>query len=603
MFRKEPVVYWLLSSYYHEGETMKQIWKPHRLSGNKRQPAQLKWSMTILMLMCWLLPLAILTMAILYYVSNRFSVQMQDNIEKSMDTAVEICEMRVASAVRVSRSASYIPDIKDSWKRYREDQNEVKLFEKVTNFLEQMYRYDSSFLSTIVYFIDKPEDVYFTYRSNYYGSIKEFENEARDIVAQVSEEIDTGIGCAVQRDHLYMIRNIMTPAYEPYAVIVMDVDKDSVFQSIEGIPWFVDYDVSIDGQWIWGRDWAEDYACKESAGRSSLYHEGRNNAYVICERKMDNHVIRYVAKLDYDTIHYEKMALRYITILMMAFTIPLIFIVFYFLYRNVTVPVQGLIDAASEIEKGHFGVKIEKEERSREFLYLNNAFNSMSDKLKNQFEQIYLEELALRDANIMALQSQINPHFLNNTLEIINWEARMEGNERVSSMIEALSTMMEATMDRKKQQMIPLSEEISYVEAYCYIIRQRFGEKFQYEKRIDQTLMRIEVPRLIIQPIMENAVEHGLAGKAGKILLHIYAEDDKLKIEVINDGLMTQEDKRKVEALLSDSPDMAEQHSVSLGIRNVNKRLKIIYGPDCGLTIKNYKEDQTVSTITVKLHK
>lgn len=227
----------------------------------------------------------------------------------------------------------------------------------------------------------------------------------------------------------------------------------------------------------------------------------------------------------------------------------------------------------------------------------------MSDKLKNQFEQIYLEELALRDANIMALQSQINPHFLNNTLEIINWEARMEGNERVSSMIEALSTMMEATMDRKKQQMIPLSEEISYVEAYCYIIRQRFGEKFQYEKRIDQTLMRIEVPRLIIQPIMENAVEHGLAGRAGKIMLRIYAEDDKLKIEVINDGLMTQEDKRKVEALLSDSPDMAEQHSVSLGIRNVNKRLKIIYGPECGLTIKNYKEDQTVSTITVKLHK
>lgn len=98
-----------------------------------------------------------------------------------------------------------MPDIKDSWKRYQEDHNEVKLFEKVTNFLEQMYRYDSSFLSTIVYFIDKPEDVYFTYRSNYYGSIKEFENEARDIVAQVAEEIDTGIGCATQKDHLYMI--------------------------------------------------------------------------------------------------------------------------------------------------------------------------------------------------------------------------------------------------------------------------------------------------------------------------------------------------------------------------------------------------------------
>lgn len=70
----------------------------------------------------------------------------------------------------------------------------------------------------------------------------------------------------------------------------------------------------------------------------------------------------------------------------------------------------------------------------------------------------------------------------------------MEGNDRVSSMIEALSTMLEATMDRKKQQMIPLSEEISYVEAYCYIIRQRFGEKFQFEKQIDPELLQTEVP-------------------------------------------------------------------------------------------------------------
>ena len=270
--------------------------------------------------------------------------------------------------------------------------------------------------------------------------------------------------------------------------------------------------------------------------------------------------------------------------------------------RVMVKPTKKLVDSMTAYQEGNFDSRF-KVESQDEISQIGMVYNQMADKVQNLIEKNYTLEIANREAEIEFLKMQINPHFLNNTLEIINWEARMEGNERVSSMIEALSTMMEATMDRKKQQMIPLSEEISYVEAYCYIIRQRFGEKFQYEKRIDQTLMRIEVPRLIIQPIMENAVEHGLAGRAGKILLRIYAEDDKLKIEVINDGLMTQEDKRKVEALLSDSPDMAEQHSVSLGIRNVNKRLKIIYGPDCGLTIKNYKEDQTVSTITVKLHK
>ena len=111
----------------------------------KRKPPQLKWSMTILMLLCWLLPLAILTMAILTYVSNRFSGQMRENIEKSMDTAVEICEMRVEAAVRVSRNASYIPQIKESWRQYQSDGNRLGLYEKVTTFLEQMYRYDSSF--------------------------------------------------------------------------------------------------------------------------------------------------------------------------------------------------------------------------------------------------------------------------------------------------------------------------------------------------------------------------------------------------------------------------------------------------------------------------
>ena len=569
----------------------------------KRKPPQLKWSMTILMLLCWLLPLAILTMAILTYVSNRFSGQMRENIEKSMDTAVEICEMRVEAAVRVSRNASYIPQIKESWRQYQSDGNRLGLYEKVTTFLEQMYRYDSSFLSTILYFTEEPERIYYSYSSNNYSSIKEFRSQARDSVDQKAKEIDTGIGWVNEQGHLYMVRNIMTPVYTPYAVIVMDIDKDSVFQSVEGVPWYLDYDVSIDDEWVFGTGWAEDFISRQDTERNSVYHEEDEVAYVTCERKMDNHVIRYVVKMDYDAIHYEKEAIRYITILMMAFTLPLIFIVFYFLYRKVTTPVQRLIDVASEIEKGHFGVKIEKKETSREFLYLDNAFNSMSDKLKNQFEQIYLEELALRDANIMALQSQINPHFLNNTLEIINWEARMEGNDRVSSMIEALSTMLEATMDRKKQQMIPLSEEISYVEAYCYIIRQRFGEKFQFEKQIDPELLQTEVPRLIIQPIMENAVEHGLSGRAGKIVLRIYAEEDKLKIAIINDGLMSIEDKRKVDDLLGSGEDGGEQHSVSLGIRNVNKRLKIIYGPDCGLTIKNDKEECTVSTITVKLHK
>ena len=267
------------------------------LTEEKRQPAQLKWSMTILMLLCWLLPLAILTMAILTYVSNRFSGQMKENIEKTMDTAVEICEMRVEAAVRVSRNASYIPEIKESWRQYQADGDRLDLYERVTTFLEQMYRYDSSFLSTILYFTEEPERIYYSYSSNNYDSIKQFKSLARERVEQKAQEIDTGIGWVNERGHLYMVRNIMTPVYRPYAVIVMDIDKDSVFQSVEGIPWYLDYDVSIDGEWVFGTGWAEDFIRRESAERYSEYHEEKDVAYVTCERKMDSHVIRYVCLL------------------------------------------------------------------------------------------------------------------------------------------------------------------------------------------------------------------------------------------------------------------------------------------------------------------
>lgn len=138
-------------------------------------------------------------------------------------------------------------------------------------------------------------------------------------------------------------------------------------------------------------------------------------------------------------------------------------------------PLHDLIVAADAVRDGNLGIQIENVEDNREFYHVKDSFNHMSLQLKNQFDKIYLEEIALRDAKIMALQSQINPHFLNNTLEIINWEARLNGNYKVSGMIEALSTMLGATMNRREQQFHSIAEEMAYADAYLYIIAQRLA--------------------------------------------------------------------------------------------------------------------------------
>ena len=120
------------------------------------------------------------------------------------------------------------------------------------------------------------------------------------------------------------------------------------------------------------------------------------------------------------------------------------------------------------------------------------------------------EELDLKDARIMALQSHINPHFMNNTLEIINWEARLAGNDKVSEMISSLGTLLDAALDRKKQPEVPLKEELTYVKAYLFIMKERFGKRLEVTLEIPEELYQEKVPRLILQPVIENAIAHGV---------------------------------------------------------------------------------------------
>lgn len=559
------------------------------------------------LLLGWLLPLTVMSICVYVIVSGRLERQTRETIQESADTAADICEMRLLSSIQASRNASYIPTIKEKWKNYQLDRNEQKLYEGVYEFISQMYKYDENFLSTMVYFKQDPERLYYIYSSIAdadYDSVRFFREKAKEEAECMAERIDTGIGFLVKDGHTYMIRNIVDKTFIPFAVIAMELDKKSIFQSLQGIGWYEDACVYIDSSCVYPGDGRASALLAEKTDlldRKSVYLEDKQNACVGRRTSLEGHEIRYFVVLDHDAIRYERSSMISLLIVLLASSIPLVALISRFLYRNVSAPVKRLVEAAHEIENGRFGYQIVSREQSEEFHYLTGAFNSMSDKLKNQFEQIYLEELALKDADIKALQSQINPHFLNNTLEIINWEARMNGNDKVSSMIEALSTMLEATLNRKRQPMIPLAEELEYVDAYCYICKQRFGEKLQFEKQIDDTLLDQEVPRLIIQPIIENAVEHGLAGKRGRIAIRILRSGDKMMIEVVNDGVMTLQDREKIEMLLGreERPD----RSVSLGIYNVNKRLKIIYGEDCGLTIKSDKDGLTVSTITVRLHK
>lgn len=263
-----------------------------------------------------------------------------------------------------------------------------------------------------------------------------------------------------------------------------------------------------------------------------------------------------------------------------------------------------MVDAAQSLEKGDIGMQVEGAPMpNSEFEVLKNSFNKMSSKIKYLFDVAYSEKLARKDAKIIALQSQINPHFLNNTLEMMNWQARMAGDVTVSKIIEALGTLLNYSMDRSNKKMIHLSEELHCVDAYCYIISMRFGKRLKIEKEIDNDLMQLEVPQLILQPLIENAVVHGVETvKSGTIWIKVYKDGQNAILRIINTGKgMSEEDIKRVAAILEGRYEADQKRHESLGIYNVNERIKLIYGEEYGLLIEPDGEDRVVSTITLPL--
>lgn len=228
----------------------------------------------------------------------------------------------------------------------------------------------------------------------------------------------------------------------------------------------------------------------------------------------------------------------------------------------------------------------------------------MSAQVKYLFDSMYSEKLARKDAQIQALQAQINPHFLNNTLEMMNWQARMSGDTVVSKMIESLGTVLDYRMNRANVKEIHLAEELQCIDAYFYIMSMRFGQRLSIERKIDDDLLYLMVPPLILQPIVENAIVHGVETvKNGVIRLHVYHDEENVYLKVRNTGKkMTEEELERIHAILegdeSKLPKNTGRHT-SIGIQNVNRRIRLVYGDEYGLSIEQEEDCITVSTITI----
>lgn len=263
----------------------------------------------------------------------------------------------------------------------------------------------------------------------------------------------------------------------------------------------------------------------------------------------------------------------------------------YFSY-TISQPIIRISNRMKEIEKGNLDMEID-EKWNGEIGVLYASFNYMIRRIKELIQEVYLSKLREKEAELKALQAQINPHFLYNTLDSINWLAVINGIPEISKITNALASILRYSID-KGNSVTTIENELKYLKDYITIQKMRFKDRFEVYFDIEEEILSYKIIKLILQPIVENAIVHGLEDYEGKgeILIKGYFEDGTVVFEIANNGKPIDLD--FVNKLLS-SPTNDEK---SYGIQNVNERIKLYYGIEYGLFYE-VKEGVTIARIKI----
>jgi two-component system, sensor histidine kinase YesM len=266
--------------------------------------------------------------------------------------------------------------------------------------------------------------------------------------------------------------------------------------------------------------------------------------------------------------------------------------------RRISDPLNQLEQAMYRMEKGDFFTPVEVTGQ-KEILHLGQAFNEMLERIRSLMEEVVKEQRDKRKNELAALQNQINPHFLYNTLDSIVWLAENNRNKDVVTTVVALARFFRISISRGKN-FIPVEDEIAHIENYLTIQKIRYVDKFEYNLNINKAVHGYKVMKLILQPLVENAIYHGGGegdDEKGVISIRSYLRASSLIFEVENTGYGIREERIREIMRIIKEPNRRE----GVGLRNVYQRLKIYYGEKADLIMESELDEMTRVTLVIPL--
>lgn len=300
---------------------------------------------------------------------------------------------------------------------------------------------------------------------------------------------------------------------------------------------------------------------------------------------------RIISLIPQEEMFHDLAKMQSITLLIITLLVVISLLLGFILSFQIVHPLKKLATLMKLAESGDFDIKVKVNSKD-EIGTLAQAFNSMISKINSLIQEVYIEQIRQSELELQMLQSQINPHFIYNTLESISMMATIHDDEATSEMAFNLGSILRYGINKTKEE-VTIREELDNLEKYISLQEIRFHSVYTITINVSPNLYNIYIIKLILQPVVENAIYHGMKEirSGGKIIVTGYKTDNKVLVfEVEDNGKgMTESLTRDLNDYINDKNNLFN----SIGLRNVNKRIKIKYGDEYGLEIQSKTNTST----------
>ncbi len=415
-------------------------------------------------------------------------------------------------------------------------------------------------------------------------------------------------------ENAYLIKMIYNKDnYQEIGLLVVQIDKQSFKDALGGSESDLMRNLTIltpDNSIIFCRDKSAFIKYKNTIQETTNGVNNKKKIFV-ASRTLNDLRWKIVTYIPLKQLHADVDGLRTNMLLICLAAILLLTFVSFFVSFDMIKPINQLVKAMKGMNIDKISSSYIEIDRNDELGFLQKTFNTMTKEMDHLVNWIYREQITRKEAEIKALQSQINPHFLFNTLESINWMAQLNNVPEISETVSDLSTLLDISIGRDDR-LITIEEEFVYIDKYISLLKRRFEDKITLNKEIDPQVLYVKIPRLLIQPLIENAVYHGVENNRGKGIISLAAniKNDLITIEIIDNGngISSEELIKLNNGLNMDNntyfKTLSSKKDKSIGIENVNRRIKLFYGEKYGLTIESKINIYTKVSVTlpVQIH-